>query len=136
MEIRRSFCQGFYLFLEILQSISLIILNVYHTELIPLLNLRRYALYYANKGLLDGDFEVSSSSTSRKYINIRGSLCNNNILFSLPVVRFSLLEVGSYNFAHTCLQRMYSSTTEAIWKTPSWMRMTIRVAVIAVHVGF
>ena len=30
---------------------------------------------------------------------------------------------------------MYSSITEAIWTTPSWMRMTIRVAVIAVHVG-
>ena len=27
---------------------------------------------------------------------------------------------------------MYSSITEAIWKTPSWMRRTIRVAVIAV----
>ena len=37
---------------------------------------------------------------------------------------------------HTCLERMYSSITEAIWKTPSWMKMTIRVAVIAVHVGF
>ena len=31
---------------------------------------------------------------------------------------------------------MYSSITEVIWTTPSWMRMTIRVAVIAVHVGF
>ena len=57
-------------------------------------------------------------------------------LYSLPVVRFTLLDVGSYNFVAFMLERMYSSIIEAIWKTPSWMRMTIRVAVIAVHVGF
>ena len=59
------------------------------------------------------------------------------LLHSLPVVWLSLLDVGSYNFAaYIYIERMYSSIMEAIWTTPSWMRMTIRVAVIAVHVGF
>ena len=66
----------------------------------------------------------------------RGNKSTIISLYSLPVVRFSLLDVGSYNFAAYVLERRYSSITEAIWKTPSWMRMTIRVAVIAVHVGF
>ena len=87
------------------------------------------------KDFLDGDIE-SSIVFNLEEISLHKEGPNATIilLYSLPVVWFSLLDVGSYNFA--AYERMYSSITEAIWTTPSWMRMTIRVAVIAVHVGF
>ena len=75
-------------------------LYVYDTELIHLLNLRRYALFYANKGLLDGDIESSIIFNLEEIsLHKEGPTARIILLYSLPVVWFSLLDVGSYNFA-------------------------------------
>ena len=99
MGISRSFVKVLFIF-EILLLISLHILYVYDTELIHLLNLRRYALSYANKDFLDGDIE-SSIVFNLEEISLHKEGPNATIilLYSLPVVWFSLLDVESYNFA-------------------------------------
>ena len=77
--------------------ISLHILYVYYTVLIHLLNLRRYALYYAIKDFLDGDIETSIVFNLEE-ISFHKEVPNAAIilLYSLPVVWFSLLHDGSY----------------------------------------
>ena len=92
--------------------------------------------YYAIKGLLDGDIESLIVFNLEISLHKEGPNATIILFYSLPVVWFSLLDVGSYNFAAYMYERMYSAITEVIWTTPSWKRMTIRVAVIAVHVGF
>ena len=68
----------------------------------------RYALYCAIKGLLDGDVE-SLIVFNLEEINLHKEGHNATIiyLYSLPVVWFSLLNVGSYNFAAYIPKRMY-----------------------------
>ena len=114
---------------------SLHILHIYDTELIHLLNLRRYALYYANKGLLDGDIE-SSIVFNFEEINQHKEGHNATIiyLYSLPVVWFSLLDVRSYNFAAYIPRRMYIIEEQThSWTTPFWMTMTIRLSPMPFH---
>ena len=87
------------------------------------------------KDFLDGDIESSIIFNLEEIsLHKEGPTARIILLYSLPVVWFSLLDV--IILQHTYIERMYSSITEAIWTAPSWMRMTIRVAVIAVHVGF
>ena len=93
--------------------------------------------YYAIKGLLDGDIE-SSIVFNLKEISLHREGPNATIYYDTACQSFGSVcwTLEAIILQHTSIERMYSSITEVIWTTPSWKRMTIRVAVIAVHVGF
>ena len=93
--------------------------------------------YYAIKGLLDGDIE-SSIVFNLEEISLHKEGPNYIIYYDIACQSFGSVcwTLEAIILQHTCIERMYSSITQVIWTTPSWKRMTIRVAIIAVHVGF
>ena len=96
--ISTSFCQGFiyFFFFEILLLISLF--YVYGTVLIHLLNLPRYAL--CNKAFFGWRHRKFDRLQPRgNKFHKEGPNATIILLYSLPVVWFSLLDDGSFNFA-------------------------------------
>ena len=49
-------------------------------------------------------------------------------MYSLPVVWFSFLDIGSYNFAAYIPRKDVIEEQKHLWMTPSWMTITIRLS--------